>query len=60
LPKSSDCDAADFFPRVDFFAAGFFAAAFFGVAVNPDRAARARGFRGLARPSSSAVVSIGI
>lgn len=57
LPKSSDCDAGAFLPRVDFRAAGFFAAAFFGADVSPGRAARARGFRGLARPSSSAVVS---
>ena len=50
----------DFLPRAGFFAAGFFAAAFFGAAASDGRAARARGLRGLARPSSSAVVSIGI
>src|SRR5439155_1230916 len=41
-------------------AAGFLAAAFRGVVAGAGRGARARGFRGLARPSSSAVVSIGI
>ena len=58
---SSSTATSAFLPRVDEFLAppAFSAAAFFGAAAD-GRGARARGLRGLARPSSSAVVSIGL